>query len=115
MLCVVFTYVFALIVDILWNTLLDIFDECWMCPITLNQFLLTNFAGFEKRKKAKPLWQRVVYAIVWCIWSKHNSCTFNDRFSDKQILWDKIRCLPLFGVKHMVFFRGISLSNMLRD
>ena len=65
-----------------------IFGDCWVCLATLDQFLVISFAGFGKRKEAKSLWQCAIYATVWCIWLEHNSRTFNDRFSNKQVLLD---------------------------
>ena len=86
-----------------------------MCPKALDQFLLTSFVGFGRKKKAKSLWQCAVYAIVWCIWLERNSCIFNGKHSDKQILWDRIRRLASTWCKVHDFFRGVSLSDMQRD
>ena len=71
------------VADSLWNTLFGIFGECWACPTTFDQFLLTSFVGFGMRKEAKSLWQCSIYATVWSIWLEHNSRTFNDKFSRK--------------------------------
>ena len=67
----------------LWNALFGIFGECWVHPRTLDQLLLTSFAGFARRKEAKSLWQCAVYATVWCIWPKRNSSIFSGRNLDK--------------------------------
>ena len=42
---------------IMWLTLFGIFGECQVCPVTLDQLLLTSFVGFGKNKEAKSLWQ----------------------------------------------------------
>ena len=100
------------VADHLRNTLFDIFGECWVCPATLDQLLLY---WFWQEEEAKYLWQCATYATVWGIWLERNFRTFNDRFSHKQILWDKIRRLASIWCKAHNLFRGISLSNMLRD
>ena len=92
-----------------------IFGECWVCPATLNHFLLTSFAGFERKKKAKSLWQSAIYATIWSSWLERNSHTFNDRFSNKQVLWNRVRHLTSIWRKVHDFFREIYLSDMLRD
>ena len=79
--------------NFLWNTLFGIFDKCWEYPATLDQFLLTSFAGFRKKKEVESLCQCAIYAIVLYICSDRNSHTFNDKFFDQQILWDKIKNL----------------------
>ena len=86
-----------------------------MCPATLDQFLLTSFAGFGRREEAKSLWHCAIYATIWSIWLEWDSYTFNDRFSNKQVLWDRIRCLASIWCKAHDLFSGISLSDMLRD
>ena len=91
------------------------FGEYWVCSATLDQFLLTSFVGFGRRKEAKSLWHCAIYAIVWSIWLEFNSCTFNDRFLDKHVLWDRVRHLASSWCKAHNLFRGISLSDMLRD
>ena len=103
------------IADFLWNTLFGIFGEFWVCPATLDEFLLTSFAGFGKRKEAKSLWHCPNYATVWSIWLKYNSHTFNDRFSDQQVLWDRVRHLASIWCKAHDLSRKISLSDMLRN
>ena len=85
-----------------------------MCPATLDQFLLTSYASFGKSKEAKYLRQFAIYAIVWCIWLECNSHIFNGRFSNKQVLWGKIRCLASLWCKAHNLFRGVSLLDMLR-
>ena len=82
-------------VDFLWNTLFDIFGECWKCPTTLDQFLSTSFAGFERRKEAKSLWHFAIYATVWGIWLERNSHIFNDKFSNMQVCGN--------GLRHLAF------------
>ena len=52
------------------------FGECSVCLATLDQFLLTGFAGFGRRKGANSLWQCAIYAIVWSIWLECNPRTF---------------------------------------
>ena len=99
----------------LWNTLFGIFGKWWVSPATLDQLLLISFAGFGRRKEAKLLWQCAIYATVWSIWLKRNSCIFNDRFSYNQVLWDRVRCFASIWCKACGLFRGISLSSMLRD
>ena len=46
--------------------LTSIFGKCWVCFATLDQFLLTSFAGFGKKKEAKTLWQCAIYGTAWC-------------------------------------------------
>ena len=91
------------------------FGECWVCPAILDQFLLTSFAGVGGGKEAKSLWQCAIYATIWCIWLECNSRTFNDRFSDELVLWDRVRHLASIWCIAYDLFRGISLSNMLKD
>ena len=98
--------------DFLWNALFGIFGECWVCPRALYQFLLTSFVGFERRKEAKSLCQCAIYAIVWCIWLEHNSCIFNGRHSNKQVLWDRIRHPASTWCKAHDHFRRVSLLDM---
>ena len=100
--------------NILWNTLVGIFGECWVCPTTLHQLLLTSFAGFGRRTETKLLWLCAIYATVSSIWLERNARIFNDRFSDKQVLWDRVRRFASIWCKAHDLFRGISLSNMLR-
>ena len=115
-LCVVWVWTLhCSVAESLWSTLFDIFGECWVCHRTLDQLLLTNFAGFGKRKEAKSLWLCTIYATIWLIWLELNSRIFNDRISDKQILWDKIRCLAFIWCKAHDLSRGISLLDMLKD
>ena len=65
------------------DALFGFFGEWWVCSAFLDQFLLTSFAGSEKRKQADSLRQYAKYATVWSIWLEQNSHTFNDRFSGK--------------------------------
>ena len=102
-------------VDFLWNVLFGIFGECWVCPRALDQFLLTSFVAFGRRKEAKSLWQCVVYVIVWCIWLERNSCIFNGGHSNKQVLWDMIMRLAFIWCKAPILFRVVSLSDMQRE
>ena len=53
--------------EFLWYTFFGVFGEGGVCPATLDQFLLTSFAGFGRRKEAKSLWQYAMYATVWSI------------------------------------------------
>ena len=86
-------FLHCLMADFLWNTLLGTSGECWVCHVTFDQFLLTSFGGFGRRKEANSLWQCAIYTTVWSIWLEHNSSTFNDIFSDKHVLWDRVRHL----------------------
>ena len=74
------------VADSLCNTLFGIFGECWVCPATLDQFLLTRFLGFGNNKEAKSLWEYSVYATICSIWLERNSITFNNKFSDKHFV-----------------------------
>ena len=77
---------------------------------TLDQLLLTSFASFGRRKEAKSVWQCAMYATVWSIWLEHNSHTFKVRFSDKHVLWDRVRPLASIWCKALNLFRGVSLT-----
>ena len=101
--------------DFLWNTLFGAFGECWVCPASLDQCFLTSFAGVGRRKDAKSLWQCAMYATIWSIWLERNYHIFNDRFSDKQVLWDRVRHFAFIWCKAHDLFRGIYLSDMLRN
>ena len=98
--------------DFLWNALFGIFGECWVCPKALDQFLLTSFTGFGRRKEAKSLLQYTVY--VWCIWLERNSCNFNGKYSDKHVLWIRIWHWAFTWCKMHDLFRGVSLKYAQR-
>ena len=102
------------VANFLWNTLFGIFGAGWVCPATLDQFLLTSFVGFGRRKETKSLWPCAIYATIWSIWLEHNSRTFNHRFSSKQVLWDRVRSLASIWCKAHDLFTGISLSHVER-
>ena len=42
--------------DFSCTALFGIFGDCWGCPRALDQFLLTRFVGFGRKKEAKSLW-----------------------------------------------------------
>lgn len=43
--------------------------ECWVCPKSLEQFIVISFLGCGESKQVKFLWQCATHAtsIVWCI------------------------------------------------
>ena len=86
-----------------------------MCPRSLDQFLMVSFYGFGRRKETKFLWQCAIFATLWCILLERNSCIFKEDSLAQQLIWDKIRCLASIWCKTHGLFKGISLTDMLRD
>ena len=83
----------------------------------MTQFLSMVISVYflPKLLSQKSLQQCSIYATVWSIWLEHNSRTFNDRFSDMQVLLDRIKHLDSIWCKVYSLFRGISLLDILRD
>ena len=57
-----------LVADFLWNTLFGIFGECWVCPATLDQFLLTSFIGLGKGRRPN-LCGNVLHMLLFQVFS----------------------------------------------
>ena len=89
----------------LWNMLLDIFGECWVCLRTFDLFLLTSFIGFGKNKEAKSSWSEqsmplfdvfgwsiiLVFLLTEC-WTRRS-------YGIRLDVW------PLFDMKHLIFLK----------
>ena len=84
-----------------------IFYGYWMCPRTLNQFLLISFAGFEGERKPNfySNMQSMPLSGIFG-WSVTIASLTRIR-SSKSCRIRLVVCL-LFGAKHMIFFWALS-------
>ena len=77
-----------------------------MCPRALDQFLLTRFVGFGRRKEAKSLWQCAVYAIVWRIWLSVTLASLMASIRISKFCGIRLGVLLLLGARCMIFLEG---------
>lgn len=74
----------------MWCQLFGVFGEPWICPLSLESFLLTKCLGFGVSKESKGLWKCFVFAFVWGIWLERNARIFRDSYNTPEMMWDRV-------------------------
>ena len=69
-----------------------------------------HFRG--NRKKAKILWRCCIMAAAWCLWLERNRRTFEDKFSEIEEIWCRIKSLASLWASTANAFSSFSISDI---
>ena len=95
----------------LWSKVFREFDLDIDTPGNLSD-LLIGCSNLRWNKRAKALWDCVLWAVLWGIWKERNSRTFNDEKISPFNLWDNILVWVATWIKSHQEFRLISFSDL---
>jgi hypothetical protein len=70
----------------LWSWILGVFGISWVLPQTVAELLFSWWNGLGRH--SSDVWNLVPLCLMWIVWKKRNSRTFEDVSSTDIQLWD---------------------------
>ena len=101
--------------QLIWDKIKWEFQIVSVLPNYWYALLCMEWQFIGNRKKAKILWRCCIMAAAWCLWLERNSRTFEDKSSDIDEVWSRIKSLASLWASSDNVFNSLSLSDIINN